>query len=59
MHIVDVFFKSGYQADQEETEELKLLTQWKRKKGGFRASMFIFGKHKEGKKNSSFVLCFC
>ncbi|CAJ2631797.1 unnamed protein product [Trifolium pratense] len=28
--------------NQEETEELKLLAEWKRKKGGFRASMFIF-----------------
>ncbi|KAL1312885.1 hypothetical protein HN51_039457 [Arachis hypogaea] len=29
-------------ADQEEKEEQKLLAEWKRKKGGFRASMFIF-----------------
>ncbi|KAJ1393314.1 Proton-dependent oligopeptide transporter family [Sesbania bispinosa] len=29
-------------ADQDAIEELKLLTEWKRKKGGFRASVFIF-----------------
>ncbi|KAI5428390.1 hypothetical protein KIW84_033396 [Lathyrus oleraceus] len=30
-------------AYQEETEYLKLLAEWKRKKGGFRATMFVFG----------------
>jgi hypothetical protein len=32
------------QGDKEVKQELKPIIQWKKQKGGFKASMFIFGK---------------
>ena len=56
MCIVDDFQILVIQANHDAKEEQRPLNQWRRSKGGFMASMFIFGKQK--KKKKTLTLCY-